>query len=224
MLITDTIFSSDGIFGRPAGLSCSRRTAACARAGGLCVADEVQAGFGRVGLPFWGFALDDVVPDIVTLGKPMGNGHPMGAVVTTREIADEFARRWHFFSTFAGSPVAAAAGAPCSTCWRRDRLAEHAEVTGAALRARLQALAERHPALGDVRGEGLFVGVEIVDDDGEPAPRLAAAVVEGLRLRRVLIGRTGPARNVLKIRPPLVFDDEHVELLAATLDDVLSAS
>lgn len=222
MLIADSIFSSDGIFLPPRGFLQSAYRAVRA-AGGLCVADEVQAGFGRVGLPFWGFGADDVVPDIVTLGKPMGNGHPMGAVVTTREIVEEFAHRWHFFSTFAGSPVAAAAGSAVLDVLERDRLAEHAEVAGAELRSGLEAVAARFPAVGHVRGAGLFVGVEIVAADGAPAPYVAAAVVEGLRRRRVLIGRTGPDGNVLKIRPPLVFDADHAEVLLAALDDVLSA-
>ena len=130
-------------------------------AGALCVADEVQAGFGRVGEPFWGFAQDGVVPDIVTLGKPMGNGHPMGAVITTPAIAAEFAERWHFFSTFAGSPVAAAVGSAVLDVIERERLAERAEHVGAYLRARLTEVAASHPVIRQVRGPGLFVGVEL---------------------------------------------------------------
>ncbi len=220
MLITDTIFSSDGILPPPPGYLADAYR--CVRAaGGLCVADEVQAGFGRVGLPFWGFACDDVVPDLVTLGKPMGNGHPLGAVVTTQAIADEFARGWHFFSTFAGSPVAAAAGGAVLDVIERDQLPEHAERVGRLLRDRLGALTAEHLSLGDVRGAGLFVGVEIVGGDGRPAPDVASRIVEGMRMRRVLIGRTGPDQNVLKIRPPLVFDEEHVDLLVDGLTGVL---
>ncbi len=220
MLITDTIFSSDGILPPPPGYLADayRRVRA---AGGLCVADEVQAGFGRIGLPFWGFACDGVVPDLVTLGKPMGNGHPLGAVVTTQAIADEFARSWHFFSTFAGSPVAAAAGGAVLDVIERDRLPAHAERVGGLLRDRLGALAAEHASLGDIRGAGLFVGVEIVGGDGRPAPDVANRIVEGMRMRRVLIGRTGPDQNVLKIRPPLVFDEEHVDLLVDALSGVL---
>ncbi len=220
MLIADSIFSSDGIFPVPRGFL----RAAYGRmraAGGLCVADEVQAGFGRIGAPFWGFALDDVVPDVVTFGKPMGNGHPMGAVVTTSEIAAEFARRWHFFSTFAGSPVAAAAGSAVLDVVEHDRLAEHADDVGSVLRERIAALAADRPAVGEVRGAGLFTGVELLAPDGSPAADAARAAVEGLRQRQVLVGRTGPAGNVLKIRPPLVFDESHVDVLVAALGQVL---
>ena len=213
LLVTDTIFASDGIFPAPEGWLREAFTRV-REAGGLSVADEVQAGFARVGKPFWGFALDGAVPDIVTLGKPMGNGHPMGAVVTTRAIAEEFARNWHFFSTFAGSPVAAAAGSAVLDVIEREGLAEHAEVIGARLRERISALG--HPAIVDVRGAGLFVGVEL------SGPDEAGAVVEGMRSRRVLIGRTGRERNVLKIRPPLVFDDSNVDALVAALAGTLA--
>ncbi len=145
LLICDDVFSSDGIFAVPPGYL--RAAYARARAAGaLCVADEVQAGFGRVGEPFWGFAQDGVVPDIVTLGKPMGNGHPMGAVVTTPAIAAEFAARWHFFSTFAGSPVAAAVGTAVLDVLERERLPSRAERVGAYLRARLREVAGTQPA------------------------------------------------------------------------------
>lgn len=216
MVITDSIFASDGIFPLPPGYL--RETYARVRAaGGLCVADEVQAGFARVGRPFWGFALDGgSVPDVVTLGKPMGNGHPMGAVVTTRAIADEFARNWHFFSTFAGSPVAAAAGSAVLDVIDRDGLAAHVETVGDRLRARIAGLG--HPAVVEVRGAGLFVGVELATPDA------ARDVVEAMRRRHVLIGRTGKEKNVLKIRPPLVFDDSHADLLLEALAVALAGS
>jgi 4-aminobutyrate aminotransferase-like enzyme len=208
MFICDTVFSSDGIFEVPDGWL--REAYRVVReSGALCVADEVQAGFGRVGRRMWGFATDDAIPDIVTLGKPMGNGHPMGAVVTTREVAEHFAAGWHFFSTFAGSPVAAAVGSAVLDVLEAEDLAGRAERVGGRLRAGLRAIG--HPAMTDVRGPGLFVGVELAEGD------LAAEVVERMRRRRVLIGRTGPRANVLKIRPPLVFGDEHADRLVETL-------
>ena len=143
--------------------------------GALCIADEVQAGFGRVGEAFWGFAQDEVVPDIVTLGKPMGNGHPMGAVVTTPAIAAEFASRWHFFSTFAGSPVAAAVGSAVLDVIERERLAEQADRVGAYLRARLTEVASAHPLIQQVRGPGLFVGVELDNDAAGTRPSAGAS-------------------------------------------------
>jgi 4-aminobutyrate aminotransferase-like enzyme len=175
----------------------------------------VQAGFGRVGTPFWGFAQDGVVPDIVTLGKPMGNGHPMGAVITTPAIAAEFAARWHFFSTFAGSPVAAAVGSAVLDAIEREQLAEQAERVGAYLRERLGEVATAHPVVKEVRGPGLFIGVEL-DCDAKP-------IVNGLRRRGVLVGATGPRANVIKIRPPLVFTEAHADRVAAALDETLSS-
>ena len=190
-------------------------------AGALCIADEVQAGFGRVGEAFWGFAQDGVVPDIVTLGKPMGNGHPMGAVVTTPAIAAEFASRWHFFSTFAGSPVAAAVGSAVLDVIERERLAEQAERVGAYLRARLTEVAAAHPVIRQVRGPGLFVGVEL-DSDAPGHETIGRRVANGLRRQGVLVGATGPRLNVLKIRPPLVFTEAHADRVAAALDLTLS--
>jgi 4-aminobutyrate aminotransferase-like enzyme/Ser/Thr protein kinase RdoA (MazF antagonist) len=220
-LICDDVFSSDGIFAVPPGYLRAAYERARA-AGALCVADEVQAGFGRVGEPFWGFAQDGVVPDIVTLGKPMGNGHPMGAVVTTPAIAAEFAARWHFFSTFAGSPVAAAVGSAVLDVIERERLAERADRVGAYLRARLAELAASHPLIRDVRGPGLFVGVEL-DCDAPDRAGIGRVVANGLRSRGVLVGATGPRLNVIKIRPPLVFSEQHADRVAAALDATLRA-
>ncbi len=189
-------------------------------AGALCLADEVQAGFGRVGTAFWGFAQDGVVPDIVTLGKPMGNGHPMGAVVTTPAIAAQFADRWHFFSTFAGSPVAAAVGSAVLDVIERERLAERAERVGAYLRARLAEVGAAHPVVRQVRGPGLFVGVEL-DCRPPQSSDLGRAVANDLRRRGVLVGVTGPHLDVIKIRPPLVFSEAHADRVAAALDATL---
>ena len=218
----DTVFSSDGIYDPEPGYLAGAY-AAMRRAGGLCIADEVQAGLGRVGERVWGFAADDVVPDIVTLGKPMGNGHPIAAVITTTAIAEEFSRAGYYFSTFAGNPVSAAVGMKVLDVMERERLPQQAEVIGRYLRSGLRELEKRSDVVGDVRGPGLFLGVEIVDAGGSPAPAAAESIQNSMRDRRVLIGRTGPSGNVLKIRPPLVFTEEHSDLLLETLDNVLSA-
>ena len=216
----DTVFSSDGIFDPPAGYLAALATGLHA-AGGLFIADEVQAGFGRVGARMWGFADRGVAPDIITLGKPMGNGHPLAAVVTTPEIAAAFAGTGYYFSTFAGNPVSAAVGAAVLDVMESENLPERADRVGDHLRRGLRDLAAGHGAIRDVRGPGLFVGVELVDPAGAPDPGAAAAVVDAMRERRVLIGRTGAGANVLKIRPPLVFGIEHADLLLETLDAVL---
>jgi 4-aminobutyrate aminotransferase-like enzyme len=212
MVIFDTVFSSEGIFDLPPGFLHSVRKWAD-DAGALLVADEVQAGFGRVGSRFWGFAADDVVPDVVTLGKPMGNGYPMGAVVTTAEIAAGFAEHRHFFSTFAGSPVAAAAGMAVLDVIEHEDLPGNADRVGDYLRAGIASLG--HPEVVDIRGPGLFIGVEMSD------PGLTERVVEGMRDRGVLIGSTGPADDVLKIRPPLVFTERHSDILLERLAETL---
>ena len=193
-------------------------------AGGLCIADEVQTGFGRLGTHFWGFEGQGVVPDVVVLGKPIGNGFPLGAVVTTREIADAFDNGMEFFSTFGGNPVSCAAGLAVLDVVEEERLQERALRVGGRLLEGLRGLSERHPLVGDVRGSGLFLGVELVRDRAslEPAPEEATYVVNRLRERGVLTGTDGPHHNVLKLRPPLVFSDEDAGLLLATLDEVLA--
>ena len=170
--------------------------------GGLCIADEVQAGFGRVGSRMWGFAGSGVVPDIVTLGKPMGNGHPLAAVVTTTAIANEFFRSGYYFSTFAGNPVSVAVGDAVLDVMERNQLPEQAERVGNYLRDRLRQLATQHPEVSEVRGPGLFIGVEISNTDGTPAPELATQVQNRMRRERVLIGRTGDWRERTQDPPP----------------------
>jgi 4-aminobutyrate aminotransferase-like enzyme len=213
MVIFDTVFSSEGIYDLPGGLLRTARKWAD-DAGALVVADEVQAGFGRVGSRFWGFSGDDVVPDIVTLGKPIGNGYPMGAVVTSAGIAERFAEHRHFFSTFAGSPVAAAAGMAVLDVIQGEHLAENADRVGRHLRRGVAELG--HPGIVEVRGPGLFIGVQMTDSS------LARRVVEGMRERGVLIGSTGPADDVLKMRPPLVFTEAHADILLGRLADTLA--
>lgn len=193
-------------------------------AGGVCVADEVQTGFGRVGERFWAFELQGVVPDIVTMGKPMGNGHPVGAVVTTPEIAASFANGMEYFNTFGGNPVSCAASLAVLDVLEEEGLQDHARRVGHYLLARLRELTAHHPLIGDVRGRGLFIGVELVLDREtlKPATRLAAYVVERARERGVLLSTDGPFQNVLKIKPPLPFSHTDADRLVDTLDTILA--
>ncbi|WP_209425411.1 aminotransferase class III-fold pyridoxal phosphate-dependent enzyme [Pararhodobacter sp. SW119] len=221
-LLVDTIFSSDGVFAEPAGFLAGA-VAAIREAGGLFIADEVQPGFGRTGAGMWGFSRHGITPDIVTLGKPMGNGHPLAGMVARPEVLERFGREMRYFNTFGGNPVSAAVGMAVLDVIAREGIVANARDVGAYLTAGLRKLAERYPVIGDIRGAGLFVGVELVRDPGtrQPAPEMAAAVVNGLRDRRVLISAAGPEANVLKIRPPLVFSTENADLFLATLDEVL---
>ena len=193
-------------------------------AGALCIADEVQVGFGRVGSAMWAFELQGVVPDIVTLGKPMGNGHPLGAVVTSRTIADAFANGMEWFNTFGGNPVSCAVGMAVLDVIDDEELQSRALDVGVHLAGRLHELARRHPTIGDVRGEGLYLGIDLVTDPDtrEPATALAADVVEEMRERAVLVSSDGPFDNVLKIKPPLVFTRRDADVLTDTLDEVLT--
>lgn len=190
--------------------------------GGLMIADEVQMGFGRSGARMWGFELAQVVPDIVTMGKPMGNGAAIAAVVTRREIVERFADGARWFSTFGGNPVACAAAHAVLDILERDHLVRHAGEVSERIGAGLLDLSSRHPCLGDIRRAGLLIGVELVSDRATRAPLDASQIVEGMRERGVLIGATGPRHNVLKIRPPLVFEEEHAAMLLETLDQVLA--
>jgi 4-aminobutyrate aminotransferase-like enzyme/Ser/Thr protein kinase RdoA (MazF antagonist) len=218
----DALFTSDGIFAPPPATIHALLSAARA-AGALYVADEVQAGHGRGGGGLWSFAAWDLVPDIVTLGKPMGNGHPIAAVVTRAEIAARLAAETEFFSTFGGNPVACVAGLAVLDVIADEGLVERASTVGDALRGGLQALAGHHPAIGDVRGRGLMVGVELVADrtTRAPASELAAQVRDAMRERGVLIGATRREGNVLKIRPPLCITVDEARLIVDTLDAVL---
>jgi 4-aminobutyrate aminotransferase-like enzyme/Ser/Thr protein kinase RdoA (MazF antagonist) len=197
--------------------------AAARNAGGLCIADEVQTAFGRLGHAFYAFEPQAVVPDIVVLGKPIGNGHPIGAVVTSPAIAASFDNGMEFFSTFGGNTVSCAVGLAVLDVLRDDKLQEQAHDVGSALVSGLQSLSETHALIGDVRGSGFFIGVELVRDRGtlEPATREAAFIVNRLREEGILLGTDGPFENVLKIRPPMPFTLEDAELLCRTLDRVL---
>ncbi len=220
MLILDPGFTSDGIFTPPSGYL---RTLyeETRRAGGLCVSDEVQAGFGRLGQHFWGFEFDDVVPDIVTMGKPMGNGHPLAAVVTRSEIAEALAADTGYFNTFGGNPVSCAAGLAVLDVIEVEGLQHNALVIGNYLRERLLGLRNNYFVLGEPHGAGLLLGVDVLKPDGSPDSDLASRVMNHMRQNGVLIGTTGPNSNVLKIRPPIVFNQEHAELLLASLANAL---
>jgi 4-aminobutyrate aminotransferase-like enzyme len=193
-------------------------------AGGVCIADEVQVGFGRVGRTFWAFELQGVVPDIVTLGKPIGNGHPLAAVVTTPEIAASFDNGMEYFSTFGGNPVSCAVGLAVLDVIEAEGLQQRALELGERMIEGLRSLGERHPLIGDIRGAGLFLGVELVRDREslEPADGEAVRIVEELRDDGILLSIDGPLHNVLKIKPPLVLDRRDVDRSLDALDRVLS--
>jgi len=192
-------------------------------AGGVCIADEVQTGMGRVGTHFWAFETQGVVPDIVTIGKPIGNSHPLGAVVTTPEIAASFANGMEYFNTFGGNPVSCAIGLAVLDVIKEERLQENALRVGAHLMNGLRGLMEKHPLIGDVRGRGLFVGIELVRNRAtlEPAPEQAAYIANRMKGRGILLSTDGPLHNVLKIKPPLVFTEANADFLVETLDQIL---
>jgi 4-aminobutyrate aminotransferase-like enzyme/Ser/Thr protein kinase RdoA (MazF antagonist) len=191
-------------------------------AGGVCIADEVQTGFGRVGTHFWAFETQDVVPDIVTLGKPIGNGHPLGAVITTPEIAASFDNGMEYFSTTGGNPVSCAVGLAVLDEIERNNLQANAQEVGTHLLGLLKTLMSRHSVIGDVRGRGLFIGVELVRSTVTREPLEASYVVNRMKDLGVLVSADGPHHNVIKIKPPLVFTRDDAARLAATLDAVLS--
>jgi 4-aminobutyrate aminotransferase-like enzyme len=217
----DAIFDSQGVLEAP-GSYFSKVYKKVRSAGGLCIADEVQAGLGRTGV-MWGFENYGVIPDIVTLGKPMGDGHPVAAVVTTRKVAQKFAAAEIYFNTFGGNPVSAAVGAAVlDICLEQDIVA-HVKDVGAYLRAGLERLATDFPVIGDVHGLGLFQAIELVNDHQtlDPASALASQLPDALRAEGVLIGLSGRFGNVLKIRPPLVFDRDNADQLLSALRKVL---
>ncbi len=221
-LLVDTIFSSDGVFADPAGFL-APAVAAIRAAGGLFIADEVQAGLGRTGDAFWGFERHGLIPDMVTMGKPMGDGHPMAAVALQPAVVQEFAKA-RYFNTFGGNPVAAAVGQAVLQIIQKQKLQENARDVGQYLRSRLSALADHYEVIGDVRGAGLFIGVELVMDRQTkvPATSQTTRIVNAMREKRVLISAAGPMANVLKIRPPLVFTREHADHFLDVFSSVLA--
>ncbi len=189
--------------------------------GGVCISDEVQVGFGRLGDSFWGYEMYDVVPDIVIIGKPMGNGHPIGAVITTDEIAQSFENGLEFFSSFGGNPVSCAIGEAVLDVIQEEQLDKKAKETGGYLKKRLVELGHRYPEIADVRGEGLFLGVEIMNEKKQPDTSRAHQLKNGLRQKFILVSTDGPYDNVLKIKPPLYFNLEDCNTLLHSLEILL---
>jgi 4-aminobutyrate aminotransferase-like enzyme len=219
VLIVDTIFSSDGVFADPTGLL-GPAIAAIRAAGGLFIADEVQPGFGRTGAGMWGFSRHGVVPDMISMGKPMGNGYPLAALALRPEVIAEFGRNARYFNTFGGNAVAAAVGNAVLDVIADEGLIDNARTVGAGFADTLRDLASRFEGLGEVRAAGLFLGVD-VETDGHPDGARAGRLVNGLREEGVLISATGPRGHVLKIRPPLTFSAENVAFFAERLERVL---
>jgi 4-aminobutyrate aminotransferase-like enzyme len=221
-LLFDPLFSTEGLPGVPDGYV-GALAAIVRRAGGLLIADEVQSGFGRSGSHFWGHQRYDIEPELVTLGKPMGNGHPLGGVVTTAELLDEFGSANNYFNTFAGNPVSAAAGMAVLRELEERGLQVSAHGMGVRAHELLAEAAGGWSGVKTIRGNGLFFGLEFVDQDGRPDGATAKWVVEDMRRRGVLISRIGRHGNMLKIRPPMVFENDHLDLLVHRLDASLDA-
>jgi 4-aminobutyrate aminotransferase-like enzyme len=213
-LLVDTIFGSDGVASHPAGFL-EAAVAQIRAAGGLFIADEVQPGFGRTGDALWGFQRHSVVPDLVTMGKPMGNGHPVAALVARAAVMDAFAKQHRYFNTFGGNTVSCAVALAVLDVLQEEKLVDNARVTGDYLKQGLLALANRYPGIQAVRGAGLFLGVQL--EGRERTTR----VVNDLRREGVLIGSAGRNGDVLKIRPPLCFGRTEADMFLETLDAVL---
>lgn len=223
-LIIDTAFASDGFLAPSAEVgSALRALAALVReAGGLVIADEVQPGFGRFGPELWGYVSHGLEPDLVTMGKPMGNGYPVAALAARRDVMTEFGRDVRYFNTFAGTPVAMAAARATWDVLHDEELPAHAEQVGAGVLAGLRTLAADHPRLTAPRGRGLYAAVDIVDPaTGAPDETTTIALVSALRDRRVLISASGPTNTALKIRPPLPFSSADADRFLTELDGAL---
>jgi 4-aminobutyrate aminotransferase-like enzyme len=223
-LLICTAFSSEGLPTVPQGYL-SKVVKIVHDAGGVFIADEVQAGFGRFGSHMWGHQVLGATPDIVTMGKPMGNGHPLAGVVARPDLVEQFTTRNMYFNTFGGNAVSAAVGLAVLDVLEEERLLENARVVGEYVIAGLRKLQTKHALIADVRGAGLFFAVEMVRDrtTQEPAPAETKRIVNGMRERGVLISRIGIHDNILKIRPPMPFSSENADLLLKTLDDVLTS-
>ena len=222
-LLICTAFSSEGLPTVPKGYLAKAAKIVHA-AGGLLIADEVQGGFGRFGTHMWGHAALGALPDIVTMGKPMGNGHPLAGVVARADLVEKFTSQTMYFNTFGGNPVSAAVGMAVLDVLEREKLLANAKTVGAYVKERISGLNNKHDIIGDVRGQGMFFAVEMVSDRRTKAPATAEAkrIINAMRDRGVLISRIGIHDNILKIRPPMPFSKENADLLVATLDDVLA--
>ncbi|WP_459211484.1 aminotransferase class III-fold pyridoxal phosphate-dependent enzyme [Aquimarina rhabdastrellae] len=220
-LIVEPIISCGGQIELPKGFlkEAYQHTRA---AGGLCISDEVQVGCGRVGKTWWGFQLHDVIPDIVTIGKPLGNGHPLAAVACTQEVADKFANGMEYFNTFGGNPVSCAIGTAVLQTVKKEKLKDNAEAVGTYLKDALQKLAQEYPIIGDVRGEGLFLGIELVDETLTPLAEAADYLANRMKDHGILMSTDGPDHNVLKIKPPIVFNLENAQELITRLTKIFN--
>lgn len=219
--IIDTIVSSSGVVGPPPQYL-KFASKIIKKAGGLFIADEVQPGFGRTGENFWGFEADALVPDIVTMGKPMGNGHPLAATVMKRNLAEKFSQKTGYFNTFGGNPVSCAAGLAVLDVIEGEKLQENAMVVGNYLKEGIKKLSEKYCLIGDVRGSGLFLAIELITNTEKiPATQAANIVVQGLKDRGVLTNTIGPYSNILKLRPPMIFSKENSDFFLDALDQIL---
>lgn len=219
-LIVEPIISCGGQIELPSGFLAKAYEYVRA-AGGLCISDEVQVGCGRVGHTFWGFQLHDVVPDIVTIGKPLGNGHPLAAVACTQEVAEKFANGMEYFNTFGGNPVSCAIGTEVIRVVKREKLQENALQVGTFLKDELKKMAQEFPIIGDVRGQGLFLGVELVDRQMNPLAAQTDYLANRMKDHGILMSTDGPDHNVLKIKPPIVFTLENAKDLLFYLRKIL---
>lgn len=222
--LADSIFSSDGVMPGPVGFLQAAVDVVHAN-GGIFIADEVQPGFARSGDAFWGFARHGVVPDIVTTGKPMGNGIPVSGLLAKSEVMAAFSDHTPYFNTFGGNPVAMAAAQAVLTVIEQEQLQQHGQQVGAELLAALQQLMHKHECVGDVRGAGLFIGFELVTEREHKTPdqALALNLIELLRNKyRVLTSVAGPYGNVLKLRPPLAFQQHDIDWVVSALDRALT--
>ena len=222
-LIFCPIFSGEGLPDVPP-LYMQRVVEHVHNAGGLFISDEVQAGFGRTGKKMWGHQLYDVTADIVSMGKPMGNGHPVGGVVARADLLNEFRNASMYFNTFGGNPVSCAAAMAVLDVLEQEKLLENAVSTGDYVTQGLKSLQDKHDLIGDVRGQGLFFGLELVTDRStkQAATKEAKRVINEMRNKGILISKIGPHDNVLKMRPPMPFSTENADQLLSTLDDVLA--
>ena len=222
-VILESIFSTEGLPTVPEGYV-EGIAARVRAAGGLVIGDEVQAGLGRIGSHFWGYQRYDLVPDFVTLGKPLGNGHPLAAVVTREALLEEFGTYNEFFNTFAGNPVSSAVGLEVLSIIDDEQLVSRSKRLGSTIRAELTTLTDSHDLLGPVKGDGLFFGFSVFQDPEHqvPDPVATKQLVEAIKTRDVLLSKIGPTGSVLKIRPPLAIEESHLPLLLGAIRDAVA--
>lgn len=219
--IIEPIISCGGQIELPKGFL-SKVYKAVRKTGGVCISDEVQVGCGRLGKTFWGFQMHDVIPDIITIGKPIGNGHPLAAVACTQEVAEKFSNGMEYFNTFGGNPVSCAIGLEVLKTIKSEKLLENAQKVGKYLKNQLKELAKMFPIIGDVRGQGLFLGIELVDEKMNPLADQTSYLANRIKDYGILMSTDGPDHNVLKIKPPMVFSQENAEELIQYLTKIFS--